>query len=421
MSLGGNLKDIAIVDIIQLVNSTRKSGSIHVKNRSRGEGKLVFDIGYIVSANHPSDKVHVGTILVEMNAITAEDLEEALEEQKQAGDDRKPLIAILVEKGKLKKEDAFKGLERLIELTVVEFVSWSTGSFAMNVAEIEAADEYQYCPENLGEEVCMDSQMVLMEALRIFDEKLRDGEIEMTVEEEGEEEEPYVEEEDASSASISADLLGLDNLDDLDEKPPSAFKGLEAFDPADINRQIIDNTIENISEEERAQLLSYLSIFSGGGKDGDPRKNEHSHTVIIFSQDELAKHTLMTVLKNEGVFVMDAGDGDELKKKISQCVSKQIVPLVVFDSPELAVDDDFEKELFSLRKEVKVKLPNICTIQLSSPGDYEFYLQSFADGVRTVFPKPTKTRGKENYVKDFIKFLTSFQSYIVSIFKEQES
>ena len=52
-----------------------------------------------------------------------------------------------------------------------------------------------------------------MDALRVFDEKLRDGEI--VLEEALEEDMEEVEEE---GPDITADLLGLDNLDSLEKK-----------------------------------------------------------------------------------------------------------------------------------------------------------------------------------------------------------
>ena len=55
-----------------------------------------------------------------MDAISQGDLEQALDAQKTAGKNRKPLIATLIEMGKLEHDKAFKGLKKLIEMTIVE-------------------------------------------------------------------------------------------------------------------------------------------------------------------------------------------------------------------------------------------------------------------------------------------------------------
>ncbi|MDP3111181.1 MAG: DUF4388 domain-containing protein, partial [Thermodesulfovibrionales bacterium] len=68
MAFTGELEQLHIVDIIQLLNTTRKSGTLSVKG-SRGESRIIFSNGYIVGANY-LNKVRIGTVLVKMNAIT---------------------------------------------------------------------------------------------------------------------------------------------------------------------------------------------------------------------------------------------------------------------------------------------------------------------------------------------------------------
>src|SRR5512133_1430760 len=119
MSFVGDLEHLPIVDVIQLLHATRKSGTLCMKSL-KGESQLVFSDGCIVSANHANNSVRIGQILVQMNKITREALDATLLEQRKAGTERRPLIAALIEGGQLKKEDAFKGLETLIEMTIVE-------------------------------------------------------------------------------------------------------------------------------------------------------------------------------------------------------------------------------------------------------------------------------------------------------------
>ena len=132
MSFTGDLEHLPIVDVIQLLHATRKSGILRVKSR-KGESHLVFKDGYIVSANHLNNSVRIGTILVERNVITPEILDQALLEQKNAGAERKPLIITLLDKGLVKEEDAYQGLEHLIEMTIVEILTWKRGTFTLDV------------------------------------------------------------------------------------------------------------------------------------------------------------------------------------------------------------------------------------------------------------------------------------------------
>jgi hypothetical protein len=118
MPLTGELEHLPIVDVIQLIHSTRKSGTLNVYSR-KGEGQLVFNNGYIVSATHSSEKLKIGKILLESHIINQADLDKALGIQELSSDDRKPLIATLLDHCGLSKEAAFKALETLIEMTVV--------------------------------------------------------------------------------------------------------------------------------------------------------------------------------------------------------------------------------------------------------------------------------------------------------------
>ncbi|MEJ2201879.1 MAG: DUF4388 domain-containing protein, partial [Desulfuromonadaceae bacterium] len=131
MSFTGDLEHLPIVDVIQLLHSTRKTGTLCVKS-ARGESQLVFDSGYISSANHVNTSVRIGQILVDIEAISQEVCDQALAAQKAAGDSRKPLIAMLIEQGVLTKEDAFRGLRMLIEKTVVEMLRWTKGTFTLD-------------------------------------------------------------------------------------------------------------------------------------------------------------------------------------------------------------------------------------------------------------------------------------------------
>src|SRR5512141_663694 len=105
MAFTGDLENLPIVEIIQLIHTTRKSGIFSVKG-SNGESRLVFSNGHIVGANHIDNSVRIGTVLVKTGAITVEDLKQAMGEINNADEHRMPLLATLVKMGKLKREDA---------------------------------------------------------------------------------------------------------------------------------------------------------------------------------------------------------------------------------------------------------------------------------------------------------------------------
>jgi hypothetical protein len=175
MSFSGKLEYLPIIDIMQLLHQTRKSGILRVKSR-KGESQLVFKDGYMVSANHLNNSLRIGKILVDLNFITPENLDKALQIQSRAGIERKPLIITLIDEGLVNERDAYKALEYLIEIAIVEILTWKKGSFSLEVLPTSISD-FRFYPGKLISEINIDTQSVLMDALRIFDEKMRDGEL----------------------------------------------------------------------------------------------------------------------------------------------------------------------------------------------------------------------------------------------------
>jgi len=213
MSFSGDLEHLPIVDVIQLMHSTRNSGILHIRGR-KGASQLVFKNGFIVGASHLNNGVRIGDILVSQGAISSETLQEALSIQHTPGAPRKPLIVTLLENNMVEEREAYSGLKSLIELTLIEVLTWRKGDFTLEASDEVASDEFKYYPNEIEREINVDVQSILMDALRIFDEKVRDGEI-------------FLEEEGESGNDITADLLGLDDLDQIERKIPGVYQGLE--------------------------------------------------------------------------------------------------------------------------------------------------------------------------------------------------
>ena len=427
MPLTGELEHLPIVDVIQLIHSTRKSGTLNVYSR-KGEGQLVFNNGYIVSATHSSEKLKIGKILLESNIIGQDDLDKALGIQELSEQDRKPLIATLLEHCGLSKDAAFKALETLIEMTVVEMICWTRGIFTLDIDEVNVSDDYRYLPKQL-QTVTLDTQMVLMDALRIFDEKVHSGEIQLS-------DEPLVEnpleqfdevkeigqaeENDAEEVLVSEDLLGLADLDKLERRKPYVFKGLEAFDPSDIHRQVIDETLPDIPDEGKEKLVGFLSGISTTylGDNGLSTATSKSQAVIIYTCDEFLQHAIMTVCKKEGILVFVTAEQQELDNLIERALLKYLEPILVFGSPVNAAAGFSKNSLIEVRSLIMLQYPQISIIQLASPLDFSFSLQSLNDGARAVFPMPYLSEREETFAEDMINFLNTFQVYIRGCFNE---
>jgi hypothetical protein len=415
MAFTGDLEHLHIVDIIQLVHTTRKSGVFSVKG-SKGESRLVFRSGYIVSANHISDSVRIGTVLVKTGSITIDDLKQALSMQ-AAVKDHKPLLTTLFETGTLKREDALRALKTLVEMTIVELMSWTNGTFTFDTDMINVSSESAALSGDTDQNVEVDAQMVLMDAMRIFDERERDraaGKDVPSFETLYTDVLPEEKSRQSSGApsTITADDLGLGDIDQLERKIPRPASEMELFDPVEIHRQEIKELLAGFSSAEQEAFVSFLKRSVGHKAAPDILLQQANKAVVIVSGDKLISHSVMTICNEEGIPVFATETQTELERIVLQCLSSMRTPVVVFDCPLRSEGGFTEKRILTMRTAVMKKHPVVPVLQFASVDDADFFLQSYSDGVRAVFPKPLKEVRRESYIHDTMQFLGTFKSYI---------
>ena len=416
MALTGELENLPIVDIIQLVHTTRKSGIFSVQSE-KGESRIVFSGGYIVGANHINDTVRIGTVLVKMGAISVEDLKQALGALKDAGQDHAPLITTLLRMGKVKPEDALKGLKKLVEMTIVELMTWTKGTFTFDPEAAVYSPEAGEPSDDIAPDVVLDSQMVLMDALRVFDERERDR---MAGKEVPAFEVLYADvlpgegpkgPQEAGS-TITADLLGLADLYKLEKKIPRPASEMELFDPVEIHRQKVRELLAEFPSQDQESFVAFLKSSMGRKAAPEAVQRQAGKAVVLFSSDRLLTHSVMTICKEDGVPVFSTDDEGELLRIIAQNLTSLRMPVVVFDSPAGPGLGFPEGTIIGLRDRVKGTYAAVPLLQLAPPGATDLILRSYHDGVWAVLPRPSKEDRKETYVKETIQFLGAVKSYI---------
>lgn len=389
MSFDGDLEHLPIVDVIQLLHATGKSGTLTLRG-PKGESQLVFHGGYIVSANHVNNSVRIGQVLIDMGMISNEELESALHEQVRAGAARKPIVQTMIEAGRIRTEDAYQGLEVLIEMTIVEVLTWSRGSFSLNVDEIFVSDEYRYFPEQLKKEIQLNTQSVLMDALRIYDERKRDG----TLTAEAMFGVPPVLAPVPSGPDISAADLGLDELDALERIIPTPFSGLADSEP-DTPRARLARTLTGIAPEEQALLYSYLEGL--GGASGLPADGTG---VVLFTADKLVRECVAAACGP--LFRCATDDERGLDPIIDQSLSRGVVPLLLLDPGEPGARRGSREGIVELLRQKREKYPELGVLLLACPGDYRLATLALQTGLRAVLPRPSREERPESYISDAI-------------------
>lgn len=407
MSFNGNLEHFPLVDVIQLLHMTSKTGILFLESE-KGASQLVFHEGYFVSANHLNNSVRIGTVLLDMNAITQEQLDKALAEQASAGAARKPLIATFMELGIINRDTAFKGLETLIELTIVEVLTWKTGTFTLDVSKEYISDEYRYFPEKLHQEILLNAQGILMDALRIYDEKMRDGTLsQIFFAEEVPAATPPVSNSD--DMDITADLLGLDSLENITRKIPDVFIGLKDHDPVDTHRQIVAKTLPAFPGDQVEQLISFLTRVSKAAVTvtGPPVK-----AIILLTRNELLSHCITTVCKQENLFVFATDEDTALDIIIEQSLGRELHPVLLIDIDH----DNAGDEAISLVRKKSAVYPQISILLAACCHTWpKISMEAFGAGTRSIIPHPCPVCQKDSYLSQMVAFLSALVPFFQSI------
>ncbi|MEM7583879.1 MAG: DUF4388 domain-containing protein [Acidobacteriota bacterium] len=170
MSLNGKLEDVSLADVMQFVHLGRRTGTLSL-TRGNQEAEIGFHRGQIVSAWAPGSR-RLGELLVERGRVEPEAMAELLRLQ-ASEQPRRSLGQVLIGSGTLEFDDIRKVIEQQIEQSIYELVTWSTGSFEFALDELKPIDDIAMYPGDVIPKLDLNTQMVLLEATRIMDEKNR--------------------------------------------------------------------------------------------------------------------------------------------------------------------------------------------------------------------------------------------------------
>jgi CheY-like chemotaxis protein len=174
MSLVGNLEDLGLGEILQIVSLSRKSGILTLYSRGR-EGKIVFRQGQVIRATSPTYKEGLGDVLVRKKLIDHNLLRGALSIQKKKGL-KERLGTLLVREFQVPVATIEEVVREQIENVVYSLFDWTEGTFAFELQEdVEVIDSVEMDPMQFMLEQGLNPQFLAMEGSRIIDEKRRAG------------------------------------------------------------------------------------------------------------------------------------------------------------------------------------------------------------------------------------------------------
>ncbi len=407
MSLAGDLKHFPIIDIIQLLHGARKSGVLRLSGE-RGESQLVFHEGDLVGANYLNSRVRIGQVLVSAGAITEEQLVRALEMQNSAGDRRQPLVNTLLEQGMVDETAAYNGLESLIEMTIIEAMTWKEGHFTLEMGERGGADGYRFSRTAVPQRILLNSQGILMETLRIYDEKVRDGSVDEILSIAGVEHlglEPPPEDEGRETEPTALQLMLVQQRDLVRRAGDQSYRSAE-----ELGRLIVGE-FPDATTEQKQELVSLLTApgpEAGGA--GEPA----GLAVILVTRSALVSTMVRAVCHREGIYVVATDEITSVGMSVRLLLCQALHLILILDVPH----GDVVQESLAAGAELST-YPQVSLVLAACSRFWGLLgMQALASGMRAIIPRPCRECGEEAYLRQALAFCSGLGAFLRSLSSE---
>lgn len=420
MSLNGDLEHFPIIDVIQLLHGSRKTGVFRLSSE-KGESQLVFHDGDIVSANFLNDRVRIGQVLVSAGAITEEQLSQALDIQKNAGDDRKPLVITLLEHNMVDETAAYNGIESLIEMTIVEVLTWKEGHFSLDIGGSGNSDGYHFSKTKFPQRIILNSQGILMESLRIFDEKVRDGTMDEILSIAGVASRDLDAELPGNYAAVvtseGCDLDGpLSTLQQLlaEQRNLIQRSGDQSYREVDAVKKLIVEEFPSAAKEQIGQLVSLLA---------GPLPEEHVSmkppdiAVIVITPSPLLSTIFRSICCQKGVYAVSSDSITSLDINIRLLLCQTVQLFIFLDVPH----DDAMQDTMQICKELQ-KYPQASVVLVACSHFWSTMgLQALGSGIRSIIPRPCRECSEESSVQQTLAFCAELGAFLCTLSSEYSS
>jgi CheY-like chemotaxis protein len=175
MSLVGNLEDLGLGEILQIVSLSRRSGVLSLQSRGR-EARIIFQNGQVTRASSTTFQQNLGEVLIQKGVIDLSILKRALSIQADEGT-RQLLGALMIERFGVSADAIEKVVREQIENVVYSLFAWAEGTFEFELQEIAQGDAARLDPVQFMLNQGLNPQYLAMEGSRIIDEKRHRGEM----------------------------------------------------------------------------------------------------------------------------------------------------------------------------------------------------------------------------------------------------
>jgi CheY-like chemotaxis protein len=335
MSLVGNLEDLGLGDILQIVSLSRKSGILTLQSLNR-EGTIYFLNGQVIRAMSSVFPENLGHLLLQRNLVDGPTLKKALRMQRES--EGKVRIGEVLTRHFGISVDEIDGIVReQIEKTVYNFFGWSEGTFSFELGDSGELATSRLDPLQFMLDQGLNPQWLAMEGSRILDEKRHHGE-----------------------SSEEENRLPLPDMD--------AILGAE-----------------NSAGVEKA------SAESGG-----TRTNGSRGTLFVVDDDESTREVFGQLLTERGFEVKLFSGGAPLLEEIARVMPEGVKPTLLVDLIMPKMDGSGILGGIEILERVKKDFPGLAVMVMSDHPNPDTENRVRRLGVPAVLAKPKKSQIREN-------------------------
>ena len=174
MSLVGNLADLGLGEILQILSLSRKSGVLSLHGGGR-EGRIRFQNGQIVQATSSAFRENLGDLLLRKGLVDADTLKQALAVQCQIVHPQR-IGTILAAHFDISLTAIDAIVKEQVEKIIFSFFRWTEGSFSFDLRDLDEQAVTRCNPLQLMLEQGLNPQWLALEGCRVLDEKRHRGE-----------------------------------------------------------------------------------------------------------------------------------------------------------------------------------------------------------------------------------------------------
>lgn len=173
MALVGNLEDLGLAEILQILNLSRKSGILHIQN-SDFDYMLVFKGGQIISAFERNKKRHIGHALIERGIMKVSEFNNLVEVYKEKGQKNETLKEFIIRKTDIPRELIEDAVVEEVEEVMFRVFAVKEGKFFFDLVE-DDRELFKKLPKSLSYlDKGLNPQYLAIEAMRMREEAFKE-------------------------------------------------------------------------------------------------------------------------------------------------------------------------------------------------------------------------------------------------------